>query len=210
MGKLNRFFATSTTLAEGSFWRRCLPTPPSLPRFASCPPCAAGGRGQERCPRSTGGTRGAGLCATGGWRWMPGKRQRGERAGIQQGLEKRCQLCQTMPKNPTGKASAHAQRGDARWKAAPPPGKPPKGDAWGRTARSCGSAPAQGTLHMPRGDVRAGMLQRQSQSGKGRRSRRKGLRGAELARCESTAGRAHRAALGQPPLSTPSPAAGQG
>lgn len=126
MGKLNRFFATSTTLAEGSFWRRCLPTPPSLPRFASCPPCAAGGRGQERCPRSTGGTRGAGLCATGGWRWMPGKRQRGERARIQQGLEKRCQLRQTMPKNPTGKASAHAQRGDARWKAAPPPGNRPR------------------------------------------------------------------------------------
>lgn len=120
MGKLNRFFATNTTPAEGSFWRRCLPTPPSLPRFASCSLCAAGGRGQQRCPRSTGGTRGAGLCATGGWRWMLGKRQRGERARIQQGLEKRCQLCQTMPKEPPGKDSAHAQRGDARCEAAPP------------------------------------------------------------------------------------------
>lgn len=69
MGKLNRFFATNTTLAEGSFWRRCLPTPPALPRVAPCPLCAAGGRGQERCPRSrsrsTGGTRGPAFVSRG-------------------------------------------------------------------------------------------------------------------------------------------------
>lgn len=114
---------------------------------------------------------------------MLGKRQRGERARIQQGLEKGCQLCQTMPKKPTGKDSAEMLAARLL-----PLGKPPEGDAWERPARSCGSAPAQGTLHMPRADVRAGMLQGQSQSGKGRRSRRKGLRGPELSRCESTAG----------------------
>lgn len=49
VGKLNRFFATNT-LADGSFWRRCLRTPPSLPRFASCPVCPAGTRAQGLCP----------------------------------------------------------------------------------------------------------------------------------------------------------------
>lgn len=71
-----------------------------------------------------------------------------------------------MPKNPTGEDSVHARRRDAGWEA----------------------APAQGTLHMRRAGVRAGILQGHSQAGKGRRSRRKGLRGLELPRCESTAG----------------------
>lgn len=179
MGKLNGFFATNTALAKGSFWRRWWRTPLSLSRFASCPLCGAGS-GVRSCPRSgsrsRGGTRRPGFVPLSRLR----KRQRGERARIQQGLLKHCQLCQTMPKNPTGKDSAHAQRGDAPREAAPP-GRPPKGDAWEKPAPSCGSALAQGTLHMPRaGDVRGGILQGLSQSGEGRRSRRTGLRGLEL------------------------------
>lgn len=46
VGKLNRFFATNT-LADGSFWRRCLRTPPSCPVLlpALSVPLATGVRG---------------------------------------------------------------------------------------------------------------------------------------------------------------------
>lgn len=185
MGKLNRFFATNTTLAEGSFWCRCLPAPPSLPRFSSCPLCGAGSRSRSGVPAPRAAAalaRRAGLCsagprAAGEGCWGSGSRE--SRHGSSRAYRNAVSSARQCLKTRQGRTARRCWLG----------GCSPRESAQGRSragpARSCGSALAQGALHTPwAGDVRGGILQGQR---KGRRSRRKGLRGLEL-RCDSTAG----------------------